>query len=386
MKTKQNTANEKTNVLPIEKQSHALSTHFKDKEVSIKRNTFSFDGTVKIGRIFWMIIFFILTCSSLTRADVDLNSDFSIEFHNGGPDYEILFQAKTKTTPYSLYTAGPGEKIKQLTYDMFAVLPSVTDSGRTVFFETTYLSKQKTLYQIAKLDLSTLKTTLISGQSAIDSLPFGSPDGKSIAFCSRKLDEESGNWRIFLMDSNGNNRRALEKQWDGESQLWPIWSPDGEYIIYIHQSFAMPLKKDTGSIEMIRRTFKCYDFKSRTAKFWFPTGLSVDTPCWSPKGGQIVFVNHDTLQKTASLWMAGFDAPLTPVTLTRMTKGPKDMHPSWGPEGKKIIFKRSKGGRTAICTIDVENKEIIELFSSTEAELGHPKILPTVSGGAKIQE
>jgi TolB protein len=67
--------------------------------------------------------------------------------------------------------------------------------------------------------------TLISG--GINTYPSWSPDGKKIVF--RKI-IDGNNSEIFMANSNGSNPHNLTKNpsFDG----WPSWSPDGTQIAF----------------------------------------------------------------------------------------------------------------------------------------------------------
>ena len=61
-----------------------------------------------------------------------------------------------------------------------------------------------------------------------DSAPSWSPDGNQIVFQSNP--NRDGNFDIYVMDSDGNNRRQLTD--DPASDRSPSWSPDGNQIVF----------------------------------------------------------------------------------------------------------------------------------------------------------
>ena len=60
-----------------------------------------------------------------------------------------------------------------------------------------------------------------------DTAPAVSPDGKQIAFMSRR----DGNWNVYIMNSDGTGLRQLTD--DTAEDGLPTWSPDGEVIAFV---------------------------------------------------------------------------------------------------------------------------------------------------------
>ncbi|MYE89700.1 hypothetical protein F4X33_11965 [Candidatus Poribacteria bacterium] len=68
----------------------------------------------------------------------------------------------------------------------------------------------------------------LTNNDRFDQDPSWSPDGKRIAFTSRR---NGGNQEIYVMDINGDNQRNLTKHPDND---WhPVWSPNGKRIAFV---------------------------------------------------------------------------------------------------------------------------------------------------------
>ena len=73
--------------------------------------------------------------------------------------------------------------------------------------------------------------TRLTDNSAIDSLPSWSPDGKKIAFAS----DRDGDYDIYVMDIDGSNQVNITDI--SEKQIDPSWSPDGSKIAFTNVTF-----------------------------------------------------------------------------------------------------------------------------------------------------
>ncbi|MDX9952936.1 MAG: DPP IV N-terminal domain-containing protein [Anaerolineae bacterium] len=83
--------------------------------------------------------------------------------------------------------------------------------------------------EIYTLDVASLAVTRLTSNAANDQFADWSPDGIQMAFTS----DRNGNWDIFVMQSDGNQQRALTDSPDWE--LFPAWSPDGSAIAFQSQ-------------------------------------------------------------------------------------------------------------------------------------------------------
>lgn len=66
----------------------------------------------------------------------------------------------------------------------------------------------------------------ITSNVELDALPIFSPDGRWIAFSSRR----NGNWDIFVVPADGGE--AKQMTFSGATEIASDWSPDGKYLIY----------------------------------------------------------------------------------------------------------------------------------------------------------
>jgi len=326
-----------------------------------------------LSKVVFSIIFFLLITLTPFLLQAKLEQGIKIVSRTVPSDVMFIFQAQTGSG-IDLYLAGPDGRIQQLTNTGFALNPSLSPDGKTVLFEGHTNSKIGGLFQIFKLDLDSKKVTQISNNSALDCAPACAPDGKHLAFCTKKIAADPNNipqWRIYIMDIDGKNRHPLETQ--GETcQVTPSWAPDGTKIVFVYSEF-LPLQKGLPLAFPIV-TPKIRDLKTRTTSVLLPGGLAVNDTAWSPSGDFIAFRNHDPITDIKTIWIVSADG----LHLERLTDGPDDAQPAWFPDGSKLVFIRQKKNKKGmICMIDLKTRKVTELFSSNDTSLEHPQVLRT---------
>lgn len=154
------------------------------------------------------------------------------------------------------------------------------------------------------------------------SQPSWSPDGKKIAFTSRR---NGGNIQIFVMGSDGQNPiRLTNEVWDQD----PDWSPDG-------QTIAFTGYRNVGLRgEAWNKDIYVMDADGQNRKQLTRIAGNNSNPSWSPDGQRIAFVN--------SGW--GWGAEIYVMdgngeNSKRLTQGAGSKRgPSWSPDGKSIAF------------------------------------------------
>ncbi len=151
-----------------------------------------------------------------------------------------------------------------------------------------------------------------------------SPDGTKIAFHSKA----SGNFNIYVMDSNGTNITALTS--DAGSDKCPAWSPDGSKI-------AFQTNRDG--------KYQIYVMASNgSAQTRLTNSGSVDeNPSWSPDGTKIAF--DSDYPGNYDIYTINSDgSERTQIT----THKDDDTRPVWSPEGSLIAFNTERHYGTSL--------------------------------------
>ncbi len=169
---------------------------------------------------------------------------------------------------------------------------------------------QEELY-IINVDGSGEKRLTTSTERMVN--PVWSPDGESIVYHSI-----SGLGVIYMMDADGGNNRMIT------TGVTPTWSPDGKRLIYVRTGNIYTASAKDGSDE-VQLTFS-----------------GIDTyPSWSPDGRLIVFLRDMGASYNIYIVNASDGSGLTLVSSTAGIAD--DSSPTWSPDGKKILFGMAMG-------------------------------------------
>ncbi len=170
------------------------------------------------------------------------------------------------------------------------------------------------------LDLGTRKIEPITAGKHDDLWPAWSPDGKEIAFVTKRGDDpdRSENWDVYVIGAQpGAKERQLttspeadpQPEWDSA----PAWSPDGKTIAYLHGG-------DPKKIEYAAHSLAVIPAAGGEARVLTETlDRNVAQPHWSADGKSVFCViEDDGAQSLARVPLAG-GAPETVVGGRRKT-------------------------------------------------------------------
>ena len=179
-----------------------------------------------------------------------------------------------------------------------------------------------------------------------DSSPSWSPDGKWIVFSSNRDGNRDGNranYEIYVMDNDGNNPQRLT---DNEFfDTHPSWSPDGKRIAFMS-------RRDGHFIGEFGLTYEIYvmDADGKNTRRLTDNRKSDSSPSWSPDGKWIVFsADRKGDNVNYEIYVMDNDGG----NQRRLTNNRvHDKSPSWSSDGKRIVFSSYRDGNGEIYVMD----------------------------------
>jgi dipeptidyl aminopeptidase/acylaminoacyl peptidase len=242
--------------------------------------------------------------------------------------------------------------------------PQLSPDGKRVAYVVSWNDKEKDQAQIAiyvaPADGSSPAQRLTQGTR--DTNPRWSPDGRYLAFVSKRGDDEA---QVYLMPLDGGDARQLTKAKFGASQ--PAWSPDGKRMAYVARTGDYKTAKQRNAIEKnaprvirdLRYRFDgigyfderrphvfTIDVESGETKQVTSGDYEDGAPAWSPNGKWIAFSSdreRDRFQRfwTSDIWVVAATGGRA-RKLTR-SKG-RSGSPAFSPDGRQIAFVGHENG------------------------------------------
>jgi Tol biopolymer transport system component len=309
------------------------------------------------------------------------------------PEGRICFVRTSNDGSRDLYIVNAdGTGLERATTDIRVEGTNVwSPDGRRILIQATVNNIQTVLRLDVGPDNKVTQALQLTADAQADSVsPAWSPDGAQIAFQSKR---DGGDYQIFVMNVDGNNKRRLSggKGYAGQ----PAWSPDGKSIAYVQGDEADRLKPKEIYVASVA------DEEGAEAgaepKQITSAGKALSRPIWSPDGATIVYAEYlgDRFATLNAMNADGTNARVlveqganqghhfSPVDdriaynsvdmatgsnifIVRASGGMvseltplsgDDYQPTWSPDGKRLAWSGSRDGTFHIITANPDGTD-----------------------------
>ena len=181
-----------------------------------------------------------------------------------------------------------------------------------------------------------LPLTRLTGSAWDDITPSISPDGKKIAYASRR----NGYWDIYILNIETNQITAFTDTPDYDGT--PAWSPDGQWIAY--ESYL------DNSLEILIKPVN----NPTQAPIRLTNSPGLDcSPNWSPLGRDIAFISDRSGEP--EVWIAHLDQ--TDNRFVQVSNNPhgNDVFPKWSPDGTRLAWVSENDEQNEIVVKNIQD-------------------------------
>ncbi|WP_265571598.1 Tol-Pal system beta propeller repeat protein TolB [Sphingomicrobium nitratireducens] len=208
-----------------------------------------------------------------------------------------------------------------------------------------YMSYKGRRPRVYKLDLATGREELLVPGTAFTFAPRYSPDGRNIVFSMGSY----GNSDIYVVPARGGTPRRLTDMPGIDTA--PSYSPDGSKIVF---------ESDRSGSQQLY-VMNADGSGQRRISFG---GGQYASPVWSPRGDLVAFTKIGGGQFRIGIMNASGGGEKL------LTSSWQDEGPSWAPNGRFVMFHRTRqgSGDATLYAVPVDG--------------GQPRIMPTPLGGS----
>jgi dipeptidyl aminopeptidase/acylaminoacyl peptidase len=289
--------------------------------------------------------------------------------------------------------------------------PRLDPTGRVVAYVVTTVDREENDYGgaiwIAPVNGSAPPRQFTAGEKR-EGTPRWSPDGKRLAFVSKRGDAKSS--QLHVIPAEGGEARRLTSL--KEDVADPVWSPNGTWIAFTarvpDEAYEEEDERRRRPRRITRLAYKLdnvgWTFDRRSQLFVVaadgsgePTQLTSGEwenaqPAWSPDGTRIAFVSARgedwDIDLATDVYVVPADGSTEPERVTHVD-GTCDA-PVWSPDGTRIAYRwapdlKDFPRHTQIAVLEVASRERRVLTESLDRNCApHPEVREPIWDGERI--
>lgn len=233
--------------------------------------------------------------------------------------------------------------------------PNFDSTGNKILFTSNRNNARDEIYVMNADGTNVTRVTNIAGEN---SQAVFNPSGTKIAFVSHR----SGNTNLFIMNPDGSNQTQLTFVSGNSSGVhcrFPAFNNDGTKIVYESQRFFPVTHYDIYSIN-----------PDGTGETRLTTSTNIDQhPSYSPDGSKIVFLSRRDGNLDEIYLMNADGSNQTRLAFTSTVKE----DPVFSPDGRQIVFQHVTTG--GLYSINVDGTGLARLQGTTASD-DYPSFAP----------